>query len=421
MTVKLVKTLGASPLVLLEKLAAAGGCTLLQDVHQTDSDGVSFVSRVVAKINDNLYIEALDSIYNLLATTPKATPWLYDSNYSTFYSDKKLAQEAVESDKELAGTAKLVAVALGLTNAAITDSILSAHSFSVLVSLPPSTAQGTGGEYDGFNLKTNSKLTLLPAKVVTTQDLPSGDTIVTANTAHTDYGVELLGTVRTSNKGFPFGILNAPYNTAPTGGSCGSSGIPNNHLCYGIRSVITAVPFPIVVSAANFRIAKSVDTSNELVNPTSWDDLPIFTEIMSDDNGLYFSVTSALGQYLAITNVDTSKGNKLSGTFPVIYRNTPYAYNPNSIGDTRIKVIGDASMATTELTMNEYVPALPIPNDSVTGGPVVTNIFAVGTDEIRGVVPGVLGCSSNLAIGTIGWLDGIKYKVSRPGRMIKIG
>ena len=52
---------------------------------------------------------------------------------------------------------------------------------------------------------------------------------------------------------------------------------------------------------------------------------------------------------------------------------------------------------------------------------MVTNIFAVGTDEIRGVIPGVLSCSGNLAIGTVGWLDGIKYKVVKAGRMIKIG
>jgi hypothetical protein len=57
----------------------------------------------------------------------------------------------------------------------------------------------------------------------------------------------------------------------------------------------------------------------------------------------------------------------------------------------------------------------------VVGGPVVSEVYAFDSDEIRGAVNGVLGISENVEVGTMGWLDGKRYRVLLPGRMTQVG
>lgn len=405
MTVKNIHTLGASPLVLLSKLATAGGITLNKTETVAESGGKEFINRIVAQIASGLYIEVKDTIYSLLGSNNAAPPkFAYDAHI--------LAQEATESDKTktfAAGTQTGIKLGDGVTSG------LGNHSMSLLATMPVVAASNTFDESVTFKFFTSSKDGVSwatdSAKVVVTGELNSGESIVDHN------GPILIGAARASSPDFPFMIINFPYNLL-TGLYKGTS-YDKVYLLqmYAER----AIGYPLVISACDFRIAQSIDTSNELVNPTDWSDLPIFTDVTSDGASLIFHVDATRGQFLAISTMDTSKGNKMEGTFPVVYRNTPYFSNPNSVSEVACKVLGDASTPTAQYPMSEYVPAIPIANDNVSGGPVVTNVFAVGTNEIRGAVGGVLGCSENLAIGTIGWLNGLKYCVVRPGRMVKIG
>ena len=424
MTVKSIHTLGASPLSLLSKMGAAGGITILKNETAAESGGTIFPYRIIAKIMDGLYIEAKDAIYSLLPTYPNAAPY-FNGN-----TTELMKTEAVQSDTARTFTSpssKICNVRLGtnatdLESSASGKTTLSAfgkHSLSMLFTMPVTSTASQSSGSDEFTLAYSGECPMNPEKIVVAGELNTGESVNYLRSSIPGYGIGLFGPARSNGAVVPFGILNVPYN-----GLTGEYALGNNTsmALFAINLYnFSVLPMPIVISATDFRIAKSVDTSNELVTPTAWQDLPIFTDIASDGAGLYFHVGATRGHFLLITSVDTSKGNKMEGTFPAIYRNTPYAYNPNAVLETNCTVLGDATAETAEYIMSAYAPDIPIANDNVSGGPVVSNIFAVGSNEIRGAVKGVLKCSDNLGIGTIGWLDGIKYEVKRPGRMIKIG
>ena len=420
MTVKSVQTLGANPLILMEKLAAAGGLTLIQDKKVSDSSGKSFAYKVVAQIKDGLYIEALDSIYNLLNTNTKAVPRI--CQYSSGYSGTILAQEATAADARKYAAATF-SLSLGTFEDAVPVTILDKSSLSVMFSLPIGgpAAKDMSAEY-GANLYYNYSFDR--SKILLTDDLNSGESIIQARASVNTQGFAVIGSTRGDSSRYPMGIINSALRSRDLSGRpSNNSYAPATTLFFGAHNstAYSAMPLPCVVSGADFRLGRSVDSNGELENPTSWNALPIYTNIASDGSGLIFSVPGKNGEFLIITTVDTSKGNKMSGIFPVSYTKTLLEYNPDSAAETQVKVLGDETATTTELTMNEYVPSMPIANDSVKGGPVVTYVFAVGADEIRGTIGEVLSCSNNVAIGTTGWLDGEKYKAIYPGRMIKIG
>jgi len=273
MTVKLVKTLGANPLVLMEKLAAADGLTLLQDLKVADSSGNSFAYRVVAKISDNLYIEAMDNIYNVLNSNNKAVP-LYNVPYpKTGHIYSVLKQEAAEVDKTKKFSGEVLVGSLGVAADAVPTTIIGKHSMSLLATLPIENDSNYG--YRGYSI-TPGINTLDASKVVFTGEINSGETLVNNGSS----GLCFYGASRSPDTAYPFQILNAPHEAldgltpAPTNNSSytfSSEYAPTN-LFFGdgnYQKYVNYMPIPLVVSAVEFRLATSVDSSNELVTPSS--------------------------------------------------------------------------------------------------------------------------------------------------------
>jgi|GEM_PF-6348105 len=121
-----------------------------------------------------------------------------------------------------------------------------------------------------------------------------------------------------------------------------------------------------------------------------------------------------------LTAIDTDKGNGLPGSFPAIYDSGMCCAYFVDEGENAI-VMGDESTPGSVIPMQIYVPSPPLATDAVSGGPVVTDLFVHNSQEIRGALPGLLGTPEALSVGSVGWLDGKRYRVHLPGRMLQIG
>lgn len=176
------------------------------------------------------------------------------------------------------------------------------------------------------------------------------------------------------------------------------------------------------MSGTTMRIAQNVAVDG-LVNPTPWRGLPIFASLLSTGKGLFFinKARVAHSGILGITQIDTTKGNGVEGSFPAVYDSGVISVFLSPDKGEHLNILGSATNPLAYSPMQLFSPNPPIPVDSVSGGPVVTDLFAYNSEEIRGSVEGLLSARENLPVGTVGWLDGKRYRVHLPGRMLQIG
>ncbi|NCC97089.1 MAG: hypothetical protein EOM02_09645 [Synergistales bacterium] len=402
MAVRRVDTLGCHPLVLMQKLAAIGGLEIMREEKHTH-DGVDYPYHIIAKVKDGLYVEAFDPIY-AVGDTPEKMPTRPGG----------LLLEATDLNRS-EGMANLLTSDREMKFGNVSWGDFERKSMSVLITLPthPSRLKGRSdsylfGFYAGVGLNKDA--------FVITGELKDGETITTQTDSNICY--KLTGPVREGNYAHPFGIINFGWRSSPPR-------VPSTHALQSAfltgQERDVCAPVLLVLSGAMVRVGHSFSEGAGIALPTEWEELPIFTSIMSSDSGLSFIVPSSRGAILVLTTVDTTKGNGFEGVSPVIFCKIPLAHNPGSKLAERAVVLGSASNPAASAGMSLYSPTPPIGNDSVSGGPVVTDVFVHNLDEIRGAIPGVLSCSPNLPMGTVGWLDGKRYRVHLPGRMLQIG
>lgn len=408
MTVKAVSTLGANPISLVRKLAALSGLTVLKETKVT-VDSADYYNDVVAKINDNLYIEIYDALYAEMNSDATKIPTIYKS--STQHDVMFIPKQEVELT-DLSRRTVSTAYTNEILSSAITSTTFEYQqklSLSFMITLATSRTTKS----DGGGLWSVSNLYYKAPKVVLPEDL--GNISIIGN----DYGyLESIYSGTAPTAPFKRGILNTGFRAIPT--KCYAPGQGANVLVYSRSASGESQPSLVCVTGAEIRIATAVDISNNLVNPTDWEACPLFTDAVCDTEYLAFFVQNAKGQNMLITSVDTSKGNSLAGNFPAIYKNIPIAYNPSADIETKCTMLGDSNSASTKKVMTPFIPEPPISSDSILGGPVVSNVYAFDSNEIRGTLPNILGCDKNLNMGTIGWLNGVKYKVIYPKIMLKI-
>ena len=180
-------------------------------------------------------------------------------------------------------------------------------------------------------------------------------------------------------------------------------------------------PFTIsAVSYSAIRVACAVDDDGELVNPSPWEGIPIFPKIRSDGNGCVAFYSDAINEYgggVICGKVDTGRGNRMEGNYAYVLRN----YTPSYTTFTHLmsSSISISAGETPGKFMNLHVPQPPIYMDSVTGGPVVSDVFLYDDLEVRGIANGVLGCGVGLPGGYTGWMDGKRYRMLTSGIMIQ--
>ncbi|MDD4835479.1 MAG: hypothetical protein PHU72_00030 [Dethiosulfovibrio sp.] len=181
---------------------------------------------------------------------------------------------------------------------------------------------------------------------------------------------------------------------------------------------------PVIMAGVRIRFSPEIGVDGELVSPSAWGHVPISASVMSTDSGLFFfNGEGVFSSLVGVSFIDTSNGNNYGeGRCIGIYENYPktFALAPSAPKE-RILIGGTTANPGGTVVMQPFAPNPPISVDSVSGGPVVTDLFAYNSEEIRGSVEGLLAARDNLPVGSVGWLDGKRYRVHLPGRMLQIG
>jgi hypothetical protein len=471
MAVKKVTTLGCNPLLMLHKMGDAGGLEILES-ESFDRWGTTYYTRVVGRHSNGLYFEAKDGINATLGAESERrlgyVSYTYTNN-SVFPSDTILpvaetvyfdAQEMAAGD--FARTIPLVSgggvyercYSFGIfapdqptlaSSDAYTETVSNMAISSMFRALTylgrlcsgnynfNAAMQGGGGIIDPFGQLPNS------LGVVTTNNGGSGYYVFALpSTVSNGYKTLLSSSEVYGSFAFRRPKIRQIGNYCDGAYEPVSSTYPFVSPDVAMFDIFTAHAFtvqnspngllPICASGGAIRVALSIDGEGNLNNPSEWTAFPIHCECMSTDSGLWFinagtSTAYLNSSYSFIGLMDTSVGNNFGdGAAPVmmrqhklsagVYRGTaPYA---RGIGQN---IVTDGLAKT----LTQYAPTIPIASDIYSGGPVVGNIFGHTVDEVRGVYPDLLSCSSSLAIGTSGWLDGKRYSVFKPGYMIRVG
>jgi len=416
MSVLKVNTLGCHPMLLLKKMAAAGGITILKEEKRTFS-GVDYPYRIVAQVAEGMYLEAHDVLHERLSgeeALPKTIPFNETTGHDSPLPHVVL--EALEGHKELPFCLKSTPVYL--TNIpTITD--WTDFSFSVLASFPGMySAQESDCPFVGYIASRAKSFEKVGARQGT-------DTFMAVSAINGDSVTPVYSTVFYSPA-----AARPPFTVYAGRGNVPLGETTSDGLVFTTPSVIHVRPyvakgFPIVFAMSRLRIGANVDETNELTSPSPWKPFPIFTSVSKSNDGLFFQTgpSGILGGVLGFAKVDTTKGNLFgSGECLALYKNYPESFSLESAPPREeLLVYGTPANANASKTMSVYIATPPVSQDIVVGGPVVSEIYAFDSDEIRGAVQGVLGIAETVDVGTMGWLDGNRYRVLIPGRMTRVG
>lgn len=439
MAVKRVNTLGCHPMILLKKMEMAGGLVVLkEEKFVSDSDGLDRPCRLTAQVND-FYIEARDAFFE--AERDRGDfPELWKNEWGNRPSNISLLRgklEADETDKNRAkadgstNTSYFIHLPCGIAWEEVAPSFLFAF---------PLVSPSTNG-YAMFAYRTGKPGSssapvywqysrLSPSTVLTSENLPAARMRMAFNETTTSYStfttMKLEKIDETGYSSFPFVILcsepGVPWPTYADRDTEPASYVPG--ILPSAPSSSSCPPLPIIFSATRIRVSPTIDEDNELVAPSAWAHCPIFTNISRVDDGLVFSTGGGENAgILAVLKVDTTKGNNFnSGKCLAIYENYPKAFTPDALYlREKMTVYGDPKGTSNSKNMAAYIAVPPVSYDSIVGGPVASEVFAFDSEEVRGIVNGVLGVPESINVGTMGWLDGKQYQVILPGRMIQVG
>ncbi|MCF4115225.1 MULTISPECIES: hypothetical protein [Dethiosulfovibrio] len=423
MAVKRIDTLGCHPLVLMKKLAAIGGLEILKEEKHVH-DGVEYPYHIVAKVKDGLYVEAKDPIYEF-ASTPELLPrrvYLGElegdimaleasSTMLGIRSQTDYMAPVINSQTPLPEGPMGLSILFSYFGKASNTSSYRLHSgayidsdngylFGAPLSRNKEKVMRIGGKNPISNLDLMDKSNGIYVSV----------NLLTSDTLEYSYN----GTSAVVMSAFIENIQWKPFR-------------PSGYRYYATPRIYfgqttEGLGAPIVISGTIMRIGTDF-LEDQLVSPTSWRILPITSSVISNEGGVFFCYDEGEEHsgVLGLVLVDTSKGNGLDGPFPAIFdTDLCCAFSPPSKGE-HLVVLGSESNPEGIITMQLFAPSPPISTDSVSGGPVVTDLFAYTSEEIRGAVPGVLATPEALAVGSVGWLDGKRYRVHLPGRMLQIG
>jgi hypothetical protein len=434
---------------MLHKLAAVGGVEVIEASTHVKG-GLDYHYRVIVKIADDLFIEAYDPLNEMIFVGDRRYIWGRGgdtANGAAFTMYDLPLQELDEASWAVTTSTKGQNVVAGLAvpdmpELLSTVTSLQGVSFpflapSMLVKmiidgavwqnapLTVSRMTSSGPQATCGRLRTQGGTIQFPF------GSSDGTGVFTLNNSG-PRGVLINGVaaVGTYSLLFASTLCRGLTLSQPTGhqhqdtgwvwpSNCGILGLD------GVRAETSVSYLPRLMSGAILRVSSSVDVDGSLVAPSEWFEFPIHLSASAyDGEGIVFSTSNEpySSQYIYVGVLDTTRGNGFGGgRAPVVGRFSPVVFGPLSTTAPYISAFGDTLPGNGNKLMDLHYPSLPIGSDSVTGGPVVANLFATSSDEIRGVFPPFLACSSALSLGTMGWLAGNRYKVIRSGLMMRVG
>ncbi|NCC84554.1 MAG: hypothetical protein EOM03_10570 [Clostridia bacterium] len=457
MSVKKITTLGCNPLLMLHKMGDVNGVEILES-DSFERWGQTYYTRVVCQHPSGMYIEAKDDLNAEMGLVSDRRFCVMqnriDSNSGgsapaghTLYLDR---QELTTGDLE--STLSFIGGEYNLTWSGIyapdqpslaTDSSYSKTLSNVSISSIFNTVSNnpSHSSYGGVSLGRSQNSEVLFGQggglIAPFGKVPNVQSVI----SYVSYGVKFGFSTGNPPAGWVTYLqMSGVFDEFTLGRKWGNrlnyTENPGKYYLNEPMLSIIAIAHnhsvgiwrPLLYSGGAIRMASNIDGSGELVNPSPWTEFPVHCECVSTDDGLWFINAGtydsyANSSYKYVGYMDTSRGNNFGdGKAPVVMRMNRLSAGANLTISPYIQAIGANAVGDGGVkTLSEYTPVLPIGNDVYAGGPVVGNIFGHTVDEVRGVFPDLLSCHTSLALGTSGWLDGKRYSVFRPGKMMRVG
>lgn len=454
--VKRVDTRGCHPLTMLHKLADTGAIEILENEKHTKYN-CDYHYRTIVKVNDNLYLEAYDPLNELLGVGERRF-YTYIQNETVragvlsggkvLGADIPARQELLESDWNwgVSPTGYKGHVWSGIL-APDLDSVYG----DTAVIIPKMALSCAYNRYlhnstDGYLCTTDTPEYLEDYVVGGEVFYPWLSPATSKHTGRVSLsnpnGIQRTVTITVSpvppvytTQAFSCGEVQANRPLRPAVAAASSSTKTSLDTSYKLLGLTRfhgedsiRCGHAYLMSGAMLRVSREISAEGALVSPTEWNPFPVHViGMVLGDDGLLFHIPStnnnSFEAYWHVGVLDTTRGNGFGeGKCPVITR-----FN-RMTGGAASAVTGDLTQAQGLVSplggakvFSQYAPVPPIGSDSFTGGPVVASLFASSADELRGVFPAFLSCNTSLAVGTMGWLDGKRYRVFRPGMMMRVG
>lgn len=449
-TIYKVETKGVNPLLMLHKLGDLGAIEILEAGTHVKF-GIDYHYHVIAKVQDGLYLEAYDPINELIdvgdrrfvraafsnttngAVTATVTPCpaqeLTDTLWNSFSQGPTTVNYAfgleipddpwdIDTGSGLLFPAMAVSVFSKIGINPSSSDIINYSQATSTPSLQPVT----------FRLAKNGGRLITPFGVSN-----AVEAIMSVNFAAAAYELKLIGSLpnNTPTVFTTDALLGEKlYRAAGYYNGSRSASWPSNCIMLAMSSGTYAGNNPgILGSGAVIRIAASISAEGDLIQPTEWFEFPVHTTAYKIGmDGIVFSNPStptcqATASYHYIGLLNTTKGNNFGGgSCPIIARfNKASGGGAFATTEGLCYAKGDLNPLSGEKRMTLHSPTIPVASDVQIGGPIVTNIFAIAEDEIRGVFPAFLSCNIGLSVGTMGWLGGKRFKVFKPGMLMRMG
>jgi len=445
-----VTTVAANPVLLLKKLCDVEGATATVTEYMDHPSSGRIYARIVADIGGGVFIEVVDWFVKMsydredFSTIPhvfqmSGFPW----NIKRWYKQEANEEDKTRSDLWYSYQTSPGATGFGFSGTASQVTAENApfpQSFTLPYTGAISWTHATGnigkygraadtdhrGIFRPYNVRwtTTTRDDGKPAFAMLTGNLPPG-------VASFHYINETASHSRYTNRIRPSLTLESGASTPPRA-SCPLGIYCSDAMTSFATHLVTTPSWGSVVSWGGLdlsvslvaysaiRVACAVDDQGELVNPSPWEALPIFPKIRSDGNGYVAFYSDAVGDYgggVICGKVDTDRGNKAAGNYAYVVRNYIPTWAVVSFVRTSIAISGGEASAGKR--MNIFTPNPPIATDSVSGGPVVSDVFLYDDLEIRGIAKGVLGCNTGMTGGYMGWMEGKRYRMLTSGIMVQ--
>jgi hypothetical protein len=175
----------------------------------------------------------------------------------------------------------------------------------------------------------------------------------------------------------------------------------------------------LALSWAGIRIAQGVTAENELSVPTRWISLPVANRVSFYDDQIFVGFLPEFGDnasWVFVSSVDPSKGNSYPGATGIVAYDTGDTLLPAETdlpsGKQVFAEANSASVAGTHYMAAMALSDLPYASDSVSGGLISSQVYAIGplgAPEVRGPIAGLLRCHSSVGMGQVGHFNSKKH------------
>lgn len=185
----------------------------------------------------------------------------------------------------------------------------------------------------------------------------------------------------------------------------------------------------LAFSWAGIRIAQGVTSENELSVPTRWISMPIANRVSFYDDQIFVGFLPEFGEnasWVFVSSVDPTKGNSYPGGTGILAYDTGDTLLPAETdlpsGKQIFAEANSASVAGTHYMAMMALSDLPYASDSVSGGLISSQVYAIGplgAPEVRGPIAGLLRCHSSVGTGQVGHFNSRKHACLVPTYMFE--